>query len=71
MSNAITVSPNVVKTVPVSTTTKPVTVTAEVAVNRLCIHEIGCVVMPGSIRSEVPMNITPKKLKERISGGAA
>ena len=71
INRAITVSPNVVNAVPVSTTTSPVTVTADVAVKRLSANVIGCVVIPGSRSNNVPMIITAKKLRDNMSGGAA
>lgn len=60
MRNIITVCPNNVKAVPVSTTIKPVTVTAEVAVNKVSNHEIVCVVAIGSFNNTVPITIRIK-----------
>ena len=68
---AIIVCPNRVNEVPVSIITKPVTVTADVAVNRLCSQVIGKFVEIGNIKSSVPIKIKHIKLPARISGGAA
>ena len=71
MRPAITVCPKRVKPVPVSTTASPVTVTAEVAVNRLWVQVIGAVVAKGNLSSRVPRTIKLRKLNDRIRGGAA
>ncbi|MGZ0788063.1 hypothetical protein ACXM5X_34600, partial [Pseudomonas saponiphila] len=70
INSAMTICPKGVKTVPVSTTTSPVTVTAEVAVNRLCSQVIDDSVAIGSLSKQVPKMINNAKLTLRIMGGA-
>ncbi len=63
--------PYTVKVVPVSTTAKPVTVTADVEVKTLCTQEMGTCVAIGSLSKQVPSAMSKRKPPHKISGGAA
>ena len=63
MSVRITICPNLVNFVAVSTTINPVTHTAEVEVKRQSTHDIGVTVAKGSFNRHVPIKIARRKLK--------
>ena len=69
MSSRIMNWPNKVNSRPVSNTTRPVTHTALVAVNKASTKEMPAGVANGSNSSMVPMQTNRKKLKTKASAG--
>ena len=68
MSKIITICPNKEKYLPVSTTANPVTQAADVAVKSASTQgmEVPLTVARGSIKSNVPQRINPKKVEAII-----
>ena len=69
ISSSNTHWPNRVNWLPTSTTDRPVTVTAEVAVNMACNQLIGEWVAMGNLSSNAPNTIKKKKLPASATGG--
>jgi hypothetical protein len=65
----MTIWPNKVKVVPVSTTAKPVTVVAETAVKKASMMGIGLTVEIGKDKRKDPITITVKNPNNKIWGG--